>query len=61
MDFVQNTTLAQRKSLKGYYQKNDIKAVAVAIQQLTNIKLPAGTAPGPVGGGLIGHDFFVDC
>jgi hypothetical protein len=61
MDFVQGTTLAQRKSLKGYYQKNDIKAVAVAVQQLTDIKLPAGTAPGPVGGGLIGHDFFVDC
>jgi len=23
--------------------------------------MPAGTAPGPVGGGRIGHDFFVDC
>jgi len=61
MDCVQGTTLAQRMLLKGYYEKKDIKAVAAAFQQLTDIKLPAGTAPGPVGGGLIGHDFFVDC
>jgi hypothetical protein len=61
MDFVQGTTLAQLKSPKGNYYKEDIKAVAAAVQQLIDIKMPAGTAPGPVGGGLIGHDFFVDC
>lgn len=61
MDFVQGTTFAQRKSPKGNYYKDDIEAVAAAFRQLTNIKMPAGTAPGPVGGGLIGHDFFVDC
>jgi hypothetical protein len=61
MDFVQGTTLAQRKSPKGNYYKNDIKAVAAAVQQLTDIKMPAGTAPGPVGGGRIGHDLFVEC
>ena len=61
MDFVQGTTFAERKSPRGYYYKNDIKAVAAAVQQLTDIKMPAGTAPGPVGGGCIGHDFFVEC
>jgi hypothetical protein len=61
MDFVQGTTLAQRKSPKGYYYRKDIEAVATAVQRLTDIKMPVGTAPGPVGGGYIGHDFFVDC
>jgi hypothetical protein len=60
MDFVPGATLAQRKSPTGSYNKNDIKAVVAAVQQLINIKMPAGTAPGPVGGGLIGHDFFVE-
>ena len=50
-----------RKSPSGNYYKKDIKAVAAAFQQLTDIKMPAGTAPGPIGGGRIGHDFFVDC
>jgi hypothetical protein len=61
MDFVRGTTLAERKSPKGNYDKNDIEAVAAAFQQLIDIKMPPGTAPGPVGGGCIGHDFFVDC
>ena len=61
MDFVQGTTLAERKSPRGFYYKNDIKAVAAAFQQLIDIKMPPGTAPGPVGGGCIGHDFFVEC
>lgn len=60
MDFVRGSTLAQRKS-EGHYKKKDIRAVAAAVRQLTNITIPAGTTPGPVGGGLIGHDFFVDC
>ena len=61
MDYVQGTTLAERKSPTENYYKNDIKAVAAAVQQLTDIKMPAGTPPGPIGGGYIGHDFFVDC
>lgn len=61
MDFVQGATLAQRKSSKGSYNKNDLKAVAAAVQQLIDIKIPAGTTPGPVGGGYIGHDFFLEC
>ena len=61
MDFVQGVTIAERKLPKGNYDKNDIKAVAAAVQQLINIKMPPGTTPGPVGGGRIGHDFFVDC
>lgn len=60
MDFVQGTTLANRKSPRGNYYKDDIKAVAAAVKQLTDIKMPANTAPGPVGGGLIGHDFFAE-
>ncbi|PIL29040.1 hypothetical protein GSI_09088 [Ganoderma sinense ZZ0214-1] len=60
MDYVQGATPAQRKSPAGYYQKKDIQAVAAALQQLISIRMPTGTAPGPVGGGLIGHDFFVD-
>ncbi|KAI1793714.1 hypothetical protein LXA43DRAFT_885195, partial [Ganoderma leucocontextum] len=61
MDLGQGATIAQRKSHKGNYYKNDIDAVAAAVQQLINVKMPPGTAPGPVGGGPIGHDFFVDC
>ena len=60
MDFVGGTTLAQRKRNRRY-EKKDIEVVAAAVQQLTKITMPAGTAPGPVGGGLIGHDFFVEC
>ena len=53
--------MAKRKLPEGTYDKKDIEAVAAAVQQLTRIKMPPGTAPGPVGGGPIGHDFFVDC
>ncbi|KAI6110908.1 hypothetical protein EDD16DRAFT_1486006, partial [Pisolithus croceorrhizus] len=61
MEFVQGMMLSQCKSPKGTHNRNDIEAVAAAIQQLTNIKIPAGTTPGPVGDGRIGHDFFVNC
>lgn len=61
MDFVHGTTLAERKSPRGLYYKDDLDAVAAAVQQLTEMKMPAGTAPGPVGGGWIGHDFFHEC
>jgi len=37
-----------------------VKAVVAAVWRLTDIKMPADTAPGPIGGGRIGHDFFVD-
>ncbi|KAI0061531.1 hypothetical protein BV25DRAFT_763941 [Artomyces pyxidatus] len=61
MDFVHGTTIAKRKTApKTLYHKSDITAVAVAYKQLVDIKMPAGTAPGPVGGGRIGHDFFVE-
>ena len=57
MELVEGTTFAKRT---GKYGKDDIKAVAAAVRRLTDIKMPAGTAPGPIGGGRIGHDFFVD-
>jgi hypothetical protein len=60
LDFVQGTTLAQCKTPSGTYYKKDFEAVATAVHQLIDIKMPAGTAPGPVGGGYIGHDFFVE-
>nr|VWO99154.1 Protein kinase domain-containing protein [Ganoderma boninense] len=60
MDFVLGATIAQRKLPNGSYDKKDIKAVAAAVQQLIDIRMPANTAPGPFGGGLIGHDFFVE-
>ena len=37
-----------------------MEAVAAAVQRLTDIQMPAGTAPGPIGGKRIGHNFFVD-
>ena len=59
MDFVEGTTVAQRKLDGGRYKTRDIKAVAAVVKQLTNIKVPADThPPGPIGGGPIGHDFF---
>jgi len=61
MDFVQGVTLEQCKSPNGGYYKKDLEAVAAAFWQLTEIKMPADTAPGPVGGGRIGHDFFNEC
>jgi hypothetical protein len=61
IDFVRGRALAECKSPRGNCYKDDIKAVAAAVQQLTAIKMPADTAPGPVGGGHIGHDFFVEC
>ena len=61
MDYVQGTTLAERKQHKGSYDKSDLNAAAAAVQQLINIKMPPGTAPGPIGGGVIGHNFFLEC
>ena len=61
MDFIQGTTLAQHKSPNRNYYNKDLKAVATTFQQLTDVKLPAGSAPGPIGGGCIGNNFFVNC
>lgn len=61
MEYVEGTTFAKRKSSTGKYEKADIEAVANAVRRLTDIKMPPGTAPGPIGSGCIGHDFFVEC
>ncbi|KAI5982254.1 hypothetical protein EDD15DRAFT_155476 [Pisolithus albus] len=61
MDYVHGKTIDNRKSPAGNYYKKDVEAAVAAVKQLINIKMPADTAPGPVGGGLIGHDFFVEC
>lgn len=60
MEFVSGTTFAKRKSTTGKYEQDDINAVAAAVRRLVDINMPPGTAPGPIGGGRIGHDFFVD-
>ncbi|KAH7887172.1 hypothetical protein F5I97DRAFT_1806848, partial [Phlebopus sp. FC_14] len=60
MQFVEGTTFAGRKLPKGMYKRDEMQAVANAVRRLVDIKMPAGTAPGPIGGGHIGHDFFLD-
>lgn len=62
MEFVSGKTVADRKSLTtGEYQEADVKAAVSAVKQLIELRVPAGTPPGPIGGGTIGHDFFVEC
>ena len=62
MDFVSGKTVADRKSLiTGKYQEEDLKAAVSAVRQLIELRVPAGTPPGPIGGGTIGHDFFIEC
>ena len=61
MEFVSGKTVADRKSLiTGKYQEEDLKAAVSAVRQLIELRVPAGTPPGPIGGGTIGHDFFVE-
>ncbi|KAI5992973.1 hypothetical protein EDD15DRAFT_2367773 [Pisolithus albus] len=60
-DYVRGETIANRKSPTGNYYKKDVKAAVAAVKRLINITMPADTAPGPVGGGLIGNSFFVEC
>jgi hypothetical protein len=61
MEFVSGKTVADRKSLTtGKYQEGDPKAAVSAVRQLIELRVPAGTPPGPIGGGTIGHDFFVE-
>ncbi|KAG5643159.1 hypothetical protein DXG03_001489 [Asterophora parasitica] len=41
-------------------QRTDAPLVATAVQCLISIRSPDADVPGPVGGGLICHDFFLD-
>jgi hypothetical protein len=61
MQHVAGDTVASRRLSTGKYAKGDLAAVAAAVKQLVSIRVPAGTPPGHVGGGPIGHDFFLDC
>jgi hypothetical protein len=61
MQHVAGDTVASRQLREGKYVKGDVAAVAAAVKQLTSIRVPAGTSPGHVGGGRIGHNFFLDC
>jgi hypothetical protein len=61
MQHVVGSTVASRRSSKGKYAEGDLAAVAAAVMQLTSIHVPANTPPGHVGGGPIGHDFFLEC
>lgn len=61
MEYVEGMTVESRQQTKGKYADGDLEAVAAAFKQLTNIQVPADTPPGHVGGGCIGHDFFLEC
>ncbi|CAA7259041.1 unnamed protein product [Cyclocybe aegerita] len=60
MEYVAGDTVASRRLSDGKYVKDDLAAVAAAVKQLISIRVPAGASPGHVGGGPIGHDFFLD-
>ncbi|KAI9512712.1 hypothetical protein F5148DRAFT_973101, partial [Russula earlei] len=51
MELAGGMTFAKRKLDKGNYGEDNMKA----------IKMPVDTSPGYIGGGRIGHDFFVEC
>lgn len=59
VDFAEGMTIKERKKKTGRYGKVEMEAVT-AVLRLTQIKMPADTAPGHIGGGCIGHNFFVD-
>jgi hypothetical protein len=61
MEYVESMTVESCQQTKGKYADGDLEAVAAAFKQLTNIRVPADTPPGHVGGGCIGHDFFLEC
>lgn len=61
MEYVEGMTVESRQQTKSKYAEGDLEAVAAAFKQLTNIRVPADTSPGHVGGGPIGHDFFLEC
>ena len=60
MQYVEGSTVGNRMSGAGKYEKDDLKAVAAAVKRLTDIRMPADTPPGYFGGGTIGHVFFVE-
>lgn len=41
-------------------EKDDLDAIALAVNRLWSIPSPT-TSPGPVGGGAVAHSFFADC
>jgi serine/threonine protein kinase len=61
MEYVDGLTVESRQQTKGKYAEGDLEAVAAAFKQLTNLRVPADTSPGPVGSGPICHDFFLEC
>ncbi|KAK0184570.1 hypothetical protein F5146DRAFT_1125562 [Armillaria mellea] len=61
MQDIAGDTVAHRQPSPGRYANGDVAAVAAAVKQLIGLRVPAGTPPGHVGGGSIGHDFFLEC
>jgi hypothetical protein len=61
MQYIAGDTVARRQPSPSRYAKGDVAAVAAAVKQLIDLRVPAGTPPGHVGGGPIGHDFFAEC
>jgi hypothetical protein len=51
MQHVAGDTVANRRLSTGKYI--DLAAVAAAVKQLVSIRVPAGTPPGHVGGGVM--------
>ncbi|KAH9951159.1 hypothetical protein B0H21DRAFT_818644 [Amylocystis lapponica] len=60
-EYIAGETVAHRQPSPDSYAKGDLEAVAAAVKHLISLRMPRDTSPGPVGGGRIGHDFFVDC
>ncbi|TDL19629.1 hypothetical protein BD410DRAFT_841977 [Rickenella mellea] len=58
MEFVPGLTVEQRLRNPDVNAKDMYQAVGRAVQQLIEYRAPSGTQPGPVGGGIIRHDFF---
>jgi hypothetical protein len=61
MQYIAGDTVMSRQLRPGKFAKDDVLAVAAAVERLIDIRMPADTPPGHVGGGLIGHDFFLEC
>jgi hypothetical protein len=56
MQHIEGTTVASRQSTTGTNAQDDL---AVVVKQFTDIRMPAETPPGHIGGEPIGHSFFV--
>ncbi|KAJ7260941.1 hypothetical protein B0H12DRAFT_364775 [Mycena haematopus] len=61
MQYIAGDTVAARQPSETEYAEGDVEAVAAAVKHLISLRVPADTAPGHVGGGVIGHDFFLEC